>query len=270
MPGKNVLVLGSGDVGLIMARRLKFEGANVLGVVEIFPYANGLPRNIVQCLDDYKIPLYLNHTVTCIHGQDRLEAVTISEVDESSTPIKGSEQQVPCDTLLLSLGLIPEHELSKQAGVKLDISTGGPFVNQWFETSIEGVFACGNCLQVYDTVDMLAIDAQQAGKHAAEYSVQQQQKKIPRRVSQTQEKKILPGKGVQTVLPQRLNIAGKLHITIRASKPSGVAHVNITAGNKTILKKRLRFVNPANMITIDSTISNEILRSNDDLEVSIQ
>ena len=270
MPGKNVLVLGSGDVGLIMARRLKFEGANVLGVVEIFPYASGLPRNIVQCLDDYEIPLYLNHTVTCIHGQERLKAVTISEVNESFTPIKGTEQQVQCDTLLLSLGLVPEHELSKEAGVKLDISTGGPLVNQWFETSVEGVFACGNCLQVYDTVDMLAIDAQQAGKHAARYSIQQQQKKITRRVSQTHEKNILPGKGVRTILPQRLNQAGNLHMTIRAAKPSGASSVFITAGNKIILKKRLRFVNPANMITIDSTISNDILRSGDDLEVSIQ
>ena len=167
MPGRNVVVLGSGDVGLIMARRLKFEGANVLGVVEIFPYASGLPRNVVQCLDDYDIPLFLNHTVTSIRGRERLEQITIAQVNESMVPIPGTEKQIKCDTLLLSLGLTPENELAKDVGIEIDNVTGGPIVDQHLETNLDGVFVCGNCLQVYDTVDMLSIDAKMAWKNAA-------------------------------------------------------------------------------------------------------
>ncbi|HDQ16140.1 MAG TPA: FAD-dependent oxidoreductase, partial [Bacteroidetes bacterium] len=168
-PGKNVVILGSGDVGLIMARRLKFEGANVLGVVEILPYASGLPRNVIQCLDDYDIPLYLGYTVTYIRGRERLESVTIAQVDSNMKPIPGTEKELRCDTLLLSLGLIPENELSKGVDIKLDNFTGGPIVDQDYMTSIPGIFACGNCLQVYDTVDALAIGAKHAGKHAANW-----------------------------------------------------------------------------------------------------
>ncbi|UCD13802.1 MAG: FAD-dependent oxidoreductase, partial [Thermoplasmatales archaeon] len=159
MVGKNVVILGSGDVGLIMARRLKFEGANVKGVVEILPYASGLTRNVVQCLDDYDIPLYLNHTITYIKGRERLESVTIAQIDEKMNIIPETEREIKCDTLLLSLGLIPENELSRNVGIEIDDVTGGPVVNQFFETSLSRVFACGNCLQVYDTVDVLAMDA---------------------------------------------------------------------------------------------------------------
>ncbi len=195
MPGKNVLILGSGDVGLIMARRLKFEGANILGVVEILPYASGLPRNVVQCLEDYDIPLFLNHTITCINGKERLEQVTIGQVDGEMNIISGTEKKIECDTLLLSLGLIPENELANNIGIEIDNITGGPTVNQYLETTLSGVFACGNCLQVYDTVDVLSADAKNAGKSAAKNSaIQKKDKKIIA--------KIVPGKGVRYVVPQ--------------------------------------------------------------------
>jgi len=177
MVGKNVVILGSGDVGLIMARRLKFEGANVLGVVEILPYASGLPRNVVQCLDDYDIPLFLNHTVTYIKGKERLESVKIAQVDGNMNVIPETEKEINCDTLLLSLGLIPENELSKNVGIELDNVTGGPIVNQFFETSVQGVYACGNCLQVYDTVDTLSIGAKNAGKNAARKNIEIEKKR---------------------------------------------------------------------------------------------
>jgi len=257
MVGKNVVILGSGDVGLIMARRFKFEGANVLGVVEILPYASGLPRNIVQCLDDYDIPLFLNHTVTYIKGRERLESVTIAQVDEKMNIVKGTEQEIICDTLLLSLGLIPENELSKNAGIEIDNVTGGPIVNQSFETSFLGVFACGNCLQVYDTVDMLAIDAKNAGKNAAK--------------SETKHKKgyinVKAGKGIRYVVPQKINEAGEIHFALRVEKPCGSSTLFVIADGKKLLKKKLPWTNPANIIGFDVDISDDILKSSDYLEV---
>ena len=270
MPGRNVLVLGSGDVGLIMARRLKFEGANVLGVVEIFSYASGLPRNVVQCLDDYEIPLYMKHTVTNIKGKERLEGVTISEVDKTFNPVRGTEQEIKCDTLLLSLGLIPENELSKDVGVKLDLNTRGSSVDQRFETTIDGVFACGNCLQVYDTVDMLALDAKQTGTQAAKYVDKQLQQKTNGMKYQKHQINVLPGKGVRSVVPQRITTVGKVHFTLRAAHPQGMSTLNITGDKKILCTKKLRFVNPANMITIDAKIPVEILQSGKQVEVSIQ
>jgi NADPH-dependent 2,4-dienoyl-CoA reductase/sulfur reductase-like enzyme len=263
MPGRNVVILGSGDVGLIMARRLKFEGANVLGVVEILPFASGLPRNVVQCLDDYEIPLFLNHTVTEISGKERLEAVTIAQVDEHMNSIPGSEQRLACDTLLLSLGLIPENELSKGAGVAIDPLTGGPLVDQQFETTVSGVFACGNCLQVYDTVDMLAVDAKRVGAYAAEYvSVQKHPKKPGLQVT--------AGKGVRFVVPQVVNSSRTVSFTMRAEKPQETGIVYVHSGSKEVLKKRLPWVNPANMIQVDVPISSEILASIEHLEVTIR
>lgn len=169
MPGKRVVILGSGDIGLIMARRLTLEGAKVLRVCEIMPYSGGLARNIAQCLNDFDIPLYLSHTVTEIHGNDRVEGVVIAEVDEKRNVIPGTEEYVECDTLLLSVGLIPENELSKGAGVELDRVTGGAVVNQYMETSVDGVFACGNVLQVHDLVDFVTEESYKAGSCAAEY-----------------------------------------------------------------------------------------------------
>ncbi|WP_097027258.1 NAD(P)/FAD-dependent oxidoreductase [Clostridium peptidivorans] len=169
MPGKEVVILGSGDIGLIMARRMTLEGAKVKAVVELMPYSGGLKRNIVQCLDDFGIPLKLAHTVTDIKGKDRLEGVTIAKVDENRKPIKGTEEYIPCDTLLLSVGLVPENELSAKADVELSQVTGGPIVNESLQTNIEGVFACGNVLHVHDLVDYVTEESINAGKNAAKY-----------------------------------------------------------------------------------------------------
>lgn len=169
MPGKEVVILGSGDIGLIMARRMTLEGAKVKVVSELMPYSGGLKRNIVQCLDDYGIPLKLSHTVTQIHGKDRLTGITLSKVDEKGKPIKGTEEYYSCDTLLLSVGLIPENELSNSMGVELEPITSGPKVNESLETNIEGVFACGNVLHVHDLVDFVSEEAALAGKNAVKY-----------------------------------------------------------------------------------------------------
>jgi len=258
LPGKNVVILGSGDVGLIMARRLKFEGANVLGVVEILPYASGLPRNVVQCLDDYDIPLFLNHTITYIQGRNRLEKVKISQVDEKFNIVPNTEKTIKCDTLLLSLGLIPENELSKNVCIKLDKITGGPVVDQLFETNISGVFACGNCLQVYDTVDVLSKGAKHAGKNA----VLKPKKK---------ETGILvkPGKGVRYIIPQKITKSGNINFTMRVLKPDQSVLLSLKSGKEEIYRKKLRWTNPANMIEFDIDINNNLLRSGKNLEVSI-
>lgn len=169
MPGKEIVILGSGDIGLIMARRMTLQGAKVKLVAEIMPYSGGLRRNIAQCLDDYGIPLKLNHTVTKIHGKDRVEGVTVSAVDENLNPIPGSEEYVSCDTVLLSCGLIPENELTQDAGAKMDDVTQGPIVNEKLETTARGIFACGNVLHVHDLVDNVSKEAEKAGAYAAEY-----------------------------------------------------------------------------------------------------
>ena len=168
-PGNRVVILGSGDIGLIMARRLTLEGIKVVGVYEVMPYANGLLRNIKNCLDDFGIPLHLSTTVTKIIGESRLQAVEVTAVDENLKPIPGTEEKVPCDTLLLSIGLIPENELSKQAGVELNPLTNGPRVNDHLETSVPGIFACGNVLHVHDLVDQVTQEAEDAGSCAARF-----------------------------------------------------------------------------------------------------
>jgi NADPH-dependent 2,4-dienoyl-CoA reductase/sulfur reductase-like enzyme len=253
-----VIILGSGDVGLIMARRLKFEGANVLGVVEILPYASGLPRNVVQCLDDYDIPLFLNHTITYIKGKERLESVYIAKIDKNMNIVSRSEKEIKCDTLLLSLGLIPENELSKDGGIIIDTITGGPIVNQNLETSLPGVFACGNCLQVYDTVDSLSIDAKHAGTNAAKYS----KKKINFKL------KIIPGKGIRYVIPQVITAPGKIRFTLRVEKPKlTTSCIHFIIDSKEILNKKLPYINPANMIEINVNVTQDLIKSNKNLEV---
>ena len=169
LPGREVVILGSGDIGLIMARRMTFEGAKVKVVAELMPYSGGLKRNIVQCLDDYGIPLKLSHTVVDIKGKERLEGVTLAEVDSKGKPIPGTEEYYSCDTLLLSVGLIPENELSNGMGVEMNPVTSGPKVNESLETSIDGVFACGNVLHVHDLVDHVSKEAEKAGCYAALY-----------------------------------------------------------------------------------------------------
>ncbi len=169
LPGREVVILGSGDIGLIMARRMTFEGAKVKVVAELMPYSGGLKRNIVQCLDDYGIPLKLSHTVVDIKGKERLEGITLAEVDSKGRPVPGTEEYYSCDTLLLSVGLIPENELSNGMGVEMNPVTSGPKVNESLETNIEGVFACGNVLHVHDLVDFVSEEAAAAGKNAAVY-----------------------------------------------------------------------------------------------------
>lgn len=169
MVGRKIFILGSGDIGLIMARRLTLEGAEVIGVAEIMPYSSGLTRNIVQCLYDYDIPLMLNHTVIEIKGKDRVEGVVVSKVDKNRKPIPGTEKYYECDTLLLSVGLIPENELSRGADIEIDPITGGPIVNESMETTVKGIFACGNVVHVHDLVDYVSEESRRAGKNAARY-----------------------------------------------------------------------------------------------------
>lgn len=167
--GKKIFILGSGDIGLIMARRMTLEGAKVIGVAEIMPYSNGLARNMKQCLEDFDIPLYLSHTVEAVHGRSRLESITLIEVDDKLKKIPGSEQEIECDCLLLSVGLIPENKLIEDLGVRLDPKTKGAVVDNHYMTSVDGIFACGNALHVHDLVDYVSIEARKAGKAAAEY-----------------------------------------------------------------------------------------------------
>lgn len=198
MPGKKVLILGSGDIGLIMARRMILEGAEVKGVVELCPYSNGLNRNIVQCLNDYDIPLYLSHTVVDIIGKERVEKVIIAKVDERKQPIKGTEKEFDVDTLLLSVGLIPENELSYNAGLEPDRRTNGLKVSESMETSVEGIFACGNVVHVHDLVDFVTEESKHAGKCAAKY--------IKGQLNRDSYVNIINGANINYTVPQRLNI----------------------------------------------------------------
>ena len=201
MPGREVVILGSGDIGLIMARRMTLEGAKVKLVAEIMPYSGGLKRNIVQCLDDYGIPLKLNHTVIDIKGRERVESVTVAKVDENRKPIPGTEEEIACDTLLLSCGLIPENELSKEAGVLLNPVTSGPVVNESLETSEEGISACGNVLHVHDLVDYVSGEAQIAGEKAAAYV----RGNLPKQG--TEIIAVAPESGVRYTVPVKMDIA---------------------------------------------------------------
>lgn len=196
MPGRRVVILGSGDIGLIMARRMTLEGAQVLSVAELLPYSGGLKRNIVQCLDDFNIPLYLSHTVTDIQGKERVEGITIARVGQDKKPIAGTEIHYDCDTLLLSCGLLPENELSKTAGVDLSPVTSGPVVNDGLETSVEGIFACGNVLHVHDLVDYVSQEAATAGSRAAEYILQGKKEGAMRQLE------IVPEGGVRYTVPR--------------------------------------------------------------------
>ena len=200
LPGREVVILGSGDIGLIMARRMTLEGAKVKVVAELLPYSGGLKRNIVQCLDDFGIPLKLSHTVVDIKGKERVEGITLAQVDENRRPIPGTEEFFECDTLLLSCGLIPENELSRELGVEMNPVTSGPVVNESLETNVEGVFACGNVLHVHDLVDFVSQEAAAAGKHAAEYVLEGKKntgKDVP----------IIATNGVRYTVPKTINPA---------------------------------------------------------------
>lgn len=242
LPGKEVVILGSGDIGLIMARRMTLEGAKVKMVVELLPYSGGLKRNIVQCLDDFDIPLKLSHTVTRIHGKYRVEGVTVQAVDASRNPIPGTEEYVTCDTLLLSVGLIPENELSRKAGVAISPKTSGPLVNESFETSIPGMFACGNVLHVHDLVDWVSSEAADAGKNAAAF-VLGKQTNAPSVPIQT-------GQGVRYTVPVAVRpsvIQKSALVRFRVSDVYKNHSVVVKFDETVVLRQKKRILTPGEM-----------------------
>lgn len=243
MPGKRVVILGSGDIGLIMARRMTLQGAKVLACVELMPYSSGLNRNIVQCLHDYDIPLLLSHTVIDIQGKERLTGVTVAEVDAKRQPIPGTEQHFDCDTLLLSVGLLPENELTRQADVEMSNLTSGAVVDDTLQTSKEGIFACGNVLHVHDLVDFVSAESFKAGKAAAAYV--QGKKRIGKYVS------VKDGDGVRGVVPQKLLIPdGEVESVQIMFRPAGVyenAYIRVMDGEKELIKQKKRILTPGEM-----------------------
>jgi len=248
VPGKKVVILGSGDIGLIMARRMSLEGAQVQAVVEVLPYAAGLARNVVQCLEDFAIPLHLESTVIEVHGEDRLEAVTIAKVDQNWTPIPGTEQKIECDTLLLSVGLIPENELSSGAGVELDPITNGPKVDDSLMTSIPGIFACGNVLHVHDLVDNVSKEAEKAGAFAAQYALG--------RLSAPQKRvKVAAGENIRYVVPQEISLDKPVEFFMRVQRPDQDVYLDL--GGLRRVKKQ--FVKPSEMLNI--TLTPDVLQA---------
>lgn len=243
MVGKKAVILGSGDIGLIMARRMTLEGAKVEAVVELMPYSGGLTRNIVQCLDDYDIPLYLSHTVIDIKGKERVEGVVVAQVDENRQVIKGTEKCYDCDTLLLSVGLIPENELSKGAGIEIDRRTSGPVVNELMETSVEGVFACGNVVHVHDLVDFVSAESRRAGKAAARYLKGQVEKG-------RDYKNLLPSSGIGYTVPQKIqveNIEDKLEVFMRVTEVFKDVKLEIKDGDEVLMSMKKKHMAPGEM-----------------------
>lgn len=251
MVGKKVLILGSGDIGLIMARRMTLEGAEVKAVVELLPYSGGLMRNIVQCLNDYDIPLLLSHTIINIKGKERVEAVTIAKVDENRKPISGTEQTFEVDTLLLSVGLIPENELSYKAEIEMDSVTSGPIVNESMETSVEGIFACGNVVHVHDLVDFVSAESRKAGKNAAKYVLNQI-------VNNDDYIKIKPISGVRYTVPQKIrleNIEKNLEVFFRVGDVFKNVNLIVKDGENPILTLKKPHLAPGEMEKINIPFS---------------
>ena len=260
--GKRVVILGSGDIGLIMARRMSLEGAKVEAVCEIMPYSGGLTRNIVQCLEDYGIPLYLNTTVAEIHGKERLTGVTVGEVDSERQIIPETKRYIPCDTLLLSVGLIPENELTREAGIGIDPITGGAFVDENRMTDVSGIFACGNVLQVHDLVDYVSDEAEIAGKGAASY--------VKGLVKDSARVRTVAGNGVRYVLPHRIDIrAGDTDIFLRVIKPCGRVRLNVRSGNTPISSSVKIRVTPGEMEKITLKAS-KLRDATDDIIVDLE
>lgn len=245
MPGREVVILGSGDIGLIMARRMTLEGAKVKVVAELMPYSGGLKRNIVQCLDDFGIPLKLSHTVIDIDGKDRVKGITLAQVDGRGKPIPGTEEYYSCDTLLLSVGLIPENELSKEAGVELSAVTSGPVVNESLETNIPGVFACGNVLHVHDLVDFVSEEAAAAGKNAAKYilgntDTDSGEKVIP----------IIPTSGVRYTVPANIRVEKmeeQLKVRFRVGAVYSKCYVSVYLDEERIIHRKRPVMAPGEM-----------------------
>ena len=240
IPGKKIVILGSGDIGMIMARRLTLEGAKVEAVAEILPYVGGLIRNEVQCLRDFNIPVYLEHSVTQIHGEERIEAVTIAQLNGNRCPVAGTERKIKCDTLLLSVGLIPENELSSMAGVKLDPITGGAIVDETRQTNIDGIFAGGNVLHVHDLVDNVSGESKLAGQSAANFAREG-------KPSERGRVKLKGGRNIRYVVPHTISGQKDVTVYMRVNQPEEMVRIKI--GD--IMTKGLRVVKPSEMLAID-------------------
>ena len=267
MPGREVVILGSGDIGLIMARRMTLEGAKVKVVAELMPYSGGLKRNIVQCLDDYSIPLKLSHTVVDIKGKERVEGVTLAEVDEKGSPIAGTEEFYPCDTLLLSVGLIPENELSRGMGVEMNPTTAGPKVNESLETNMDGVFACGNVLHVHDLVDYVSEEAAAAGRNAAVYVKEGRSAFAYVRADSAEdvgEQKIIlkPVAGVRYTVPSTIrpaHMSDDLTVRFRVDGVYRNCYVSAYFDDERVIYRKCRIVAPGEMEEVKLT-KEQILR----------
>lgn len=260
MPGKNVVILGSGDIGLIMARRLLFEGANIIGVYELMPYSTGLQRNIHQCLEDFDIPLKFEHTVTNIHGRDRLEGITVAQVDKDRKVIKGSEEYIECDTLLLSVGLIPENEIASLAGVELSRITNGPVVDGSRQTNIPGIFAAGNTLHVHDLVDYVSEEGAIAARGAIDY--------INNSKDTSLNINVMPGNGIRYIVPNTITSTSTCDLFFR---PSGVykdGKLELKAGDQVLYSKKFIKLTPGEMERIKLT--DELIEKADGLDLMIQ
>ena len=250
--GKRVVILGSGDIGLIMARRMSFEGAKVEAVCEVMPYSGGLTRNIVQCLEDFGIPLYLSTTVVEIHGRKRLEGVTIAQVDEHRKPIEETKRYIPCDTLLLSVGLIPENELTRAAGIPIDPVTNGALVDEHCQTRIPGIFACGNVLQVHDLVDYVSEEAERAGLGAVQY--------VKDAAADGDAIRTLPGNGVRYVLPQTVHKGDEdVSLFLRVTQPFKNVKFTVTDGETVLLTAKRLKAAPGEMEKL--TLKSDALKS---------
>ena len=243
MVGKQIVILGSGDIGLIMARRLTLEGAKVIAVVEKMPYSNGLARNVTQCLEDYNIPLLLSHTIVNIEGKERLKSVTIAKVDGKGEPIRGTSKKIECDTLVLSVGLIPENELSKDAGIDIDEVTQGAVVDENLQTSIEGVFACGNVLQVHDLVDHVSNEAEKAAKAVLEY--------LAGKFEKQEKVTVKAGKGIRYVVPHTISGKKDVALSMRVDRQWADVKLTFSSGERLIKSLRYKKLNPSEMLVIN-------------------
>lgn len=264
MVGKKVVILGSGDIGLIMARRLTLEGAEVKAVTELLPFSGGLTRNIVQCLQDFNIPLLLSHTVVEIQGANRVEGVVIAEVDENRRPIEDTKQYIECDTLLLSVGLIPENELSKKAGIEIDPVTNGPMVNEGMETSVEGIFACGNVVHVHDLVDFVTEESRRAGKNAARFVKEERKRNAEKFITK-------PGVGVTYIVPRRVqleNVEDHLDLFMRVNQVYKNAKLVIRADGELIKSIKKKHLAPGEMEHIQ--LSKDLLRGKKISELTVE
>lgn len=259
MPGKEVVILGSGDIGMIMARRLTLEGAHVQAVFEMMPYPSGLPRNIVQCLEDYNIPLYLSQTVTEIHGRERLTGVTVSEVDEQRRPIPGTEREYACDTLILSVGLLPENQLLEDAGIKIDPRTNGARVDESLQTSVPGVFSAGNVLHVHDLVDFVSTEAETLARNAAAYLSGQ---------TTCCDLDVLCGEGIGHVIPQRVSGKNDFTMSLRVRGPYRDCRIVVRQNGVEVAAKKMKKAIPAEMIQF--RVSADCLQDTGVLEVSVE